>query len=398
MWRGRGIPPVRRSAARGPGTPGPGTIWVHAVSVGEIAAAQRLLGALLDEYHPGHDLLLTTVTKGGRQYAQSRLDPRIRLAQLPHDTPGGARRFLEAADPALAIFIESEIWPNLFGQLSARNVPLLVLNGRISRRSARRFHRLGLLFRPAFAATGCVGAQTPTQRARFRFLGAPRVTVTGNLKFDNRPDPEDAERGRAFRQALLGNFPGHRILLCASTRPGEEDALLGHLAPDRLGKTVLVVVPRHTERAGAVAEALARRGFSPARKSDPQAAERARAIVGDTLGEMALYYAAADVAIVGGSFAPFGGQNPVEAMALGTPVVTGPHCENFAPFIRDARRAGIIHVAKDAGEAARVALGLAGDPGRAAEIGAKGAEYALSLGGATERSMRIVREHLPPPG
>lgn len=368
---------------------------MHAVSVGEIAAAKGLLDALLEEYHPRQSVLLTTVTKGGREFAQGRLDPRIRLAHLPHDAPWTARKFIDAADPALAIFVESEVWPNLFGQLSARGIPLLILNGRISRRSARRFHRMGLLFRPAFGTIGCVGAQTPRQRARFRFLGAPNVTVTGNLKFDNLPDEKDAERGRSLRQSLLGNFPGHRILLIASTRPGEEEMLLEHLSPSVLGDTILVVVPRHIERAGEVADAMERRGFAPVLKSDP-AAVRSKAIIGNTLGEMPLYYAMADAAVVGGSFKPFGGQNPVEPMMLGKPVVTGPHCENFASFIRAARRDGAVHVAKDTAEAVRVAVGWMSDPARTSDLGAKGLEHAKALGGATVQSMAIVRAHLTP--
>ncbi|MGH8746601.1 MAG: 3-deoxy-D-manno-octulosonic acid transferase, partial [Burkholderiales bacterium] len=295
-------------------------------------------------------------------------------------------RFVAHFGPRIGIMMETEVWPNLLAACRERGVPVILANARMSRKSARGYGRFACLTRPAFASLAAVCAQDRSAVRRLRRLGAPNVALTGNLKFDVVPDPAKVEEGRAFRTALRGR----KVLLWASTREGEEALLLDALGED--DGSLLVVVPRHPQRCEEVAALLAARGLVFARRSlgeTPHAGKRA--YLGDTMGEMAFYYAACDAALIGGSFRRLGGQNLIEACAAGKPAVLGPHMFNFEEATRQALAAGAALQLPDAGEAMRAARALLGDAGRRARMGAAGLQLCAAHRGATGRHLALVR-------
>jgi len=392
-WRGRREPGYRREIAErfGYGAPhAPGRLlWVHAVSVGEARASAPLVRALQRD-HPDHEILVTCLTASGRETVKQVFGESVLVAWLPYDLPGAVRRFLERYRPRLGVMLETEIWPNLLAACRGYGVPVLLANARMSQRSARRYQRLPGLTRPAFESLAAVCAQGPADARRLRLLGARDISVAGSLKFDIAPDPAKAQEGRAFR-ARLGE---RRVLLLASTREGEEAMLLGRHgeAPDDV---LLVLVPRHQPRFEAVAELARGMGISMARRSrgDVPGAEH-RLYLGDTMGEMAFYYALADVAVIGGSFAPLGGQNLIEACAAGTPVVAGPHMFNFADVTRLAVRAQAALQVSDAAAALGAARALLADPARRARMGEAGRRLCERHRGAAARHAEACRRLL----
>jgi len=389
-WRGRREPGYREGIAErfGHGTlePKPKLLWVHAVSVGEVRAAAPLVRALARDY-PDHDVLVTCLTAGGREMAKQVFGESVLHAWLPYDLPRAVWRFLEHYRPRLGVLVETEIWPNLLAACAEDGVPVVLASARLSERSARGYARLSGLSRPAAQALAAVCAQSEADAARLRAVGAREVTVAGNLKFDVEPDPSQAEAGRAFRAAL-----GERkVLLLASTREGEEERLLGALGPRDDG-TLVVLVPRHQRRFDEVAALAARMGYRPARRSRGEApGPGARLYLGDTMGEMAFYYAASDVAVIGGSFEPLGGQNLIEACAAGVPVVTGPHMFNFADVTRRALEAQAALQAGDAAAAIAQARALLDDPPRRARMAEAGRRLCAEHRGATARHLAACR-------
>jgi 3-deoxy-D-manno-octulosonic-acid transferase len=389
-WRGRREPGYREDLAGRFGhstlEPKPQLLWVHAVSVGEVRAAAPLVRALQRAY-PDHDVLVTCLTAGGREMARQVFGESVLHAWLPYDLPRAVWRFLEHYRPRLGVLVETEIWPNLLAACAEDGVPVLLASARLSERSARGYARLGALARPAAAALAGVCAQSEADAERLRALGARQVTVAGNLKFDLEPDSAQAEAGRAFR-AGLGD---RKVLLLASTREGEEERLLGALGPQDDG-TLVVLVPRHQRRFDEVAALAARMGFGLARRSRAEAPGPAqRLYLGDTMGEMAFYYAASDVAVIGGSFEPLGGQNLIEACAAGVPVVTGPHMFNFADVTGRALEAGAAIQSADAAAALAAARALLADPQRRARMGEAGRRLCAEHRGATERHLAACR-------
>jgi 3-deoxy-D-manno-octulosonic-acid transferase len=396
-WRARREPGYREAVAERFGASGlrvkPQLLWVHAVSVGEARACAPLVRALQKEY-PDHDLLMTCLTAAGRETVKQVYGDSVLCAWLPYDLPGGLRRFLEHYRPRLGVLVETEVWPNLVHACAQRGVPLVLANARMSARSARGYHAVPGLTRPAFAALAAVCAQSEADAARIRELGAGAVSVTGNLKFDIEPDPAQGEAGRAWRAAL----PHARVLLLASTREGEEAQLLGALGAQEDG-TLAVLVPRHPQRFDEVAALARRLGFAPARRSQGEAPRAGtRLYLGDTMGEMAFYYAAADVAVIGGSFEPLGGQNLIEACAAGVPVVAGPHMFNFADATRLALEAQAALQAADAPAAIAAARALLGDPQRRAQMGEAGRRLCAAHRGAAARHLAVCRSLLRAPG
>jgi 3-deoxy-D-manno-octulosonic-acid transferase len=279
--------------------------------------------------------------------------------------------------------METEVWPNLIGGCAANGVPVVLANARMSEKSARGYERWSSLMRPAFASLAAVCAQSAADAERLRALGATRVQVSGNLKFDVTPGPAQVAAGRAWREAL-----GRPVLLLASTREGEEELLLketGHLGSAAL----VLLVPRHPQRFDQVAQlAQSRRTLNPV----PAATDRVH--LGDTMGEMAFYFAAADVAVIGGSFMPLGGQNLIEALAAGTPVVTGPSMFNFAEATRLAVAAGAAVQAADARAAIAQAAALLQDEKRRRAMGDAGRKFCEAHRGAAERQLAVCLELL----
>jgi 3-deoxy-D-manno-octulosonic-acid transferase len=395
-WRGRREPGYRRAigerlgrygAQRGRGSRSSERplVWIHAVSVGEARASAPLVRALAAAPERC-EVLLTCTTAAGREMLASLHGGGAQIVWLPWDTPGAVRRFLEHFRPRLGVLIETEIWPNLIAACGAAGVPLVLASARLSEKSARRYARAAALVRPAFGALAAVCAQSKEDGERLRALGARAVEVCGNLKFDVAPDAAKLAAGAAFRAALAGR----RVLLLASTREGEEAMLLDALgAPPP--EMLVMVVPRHPARFEEVERLIAARGFRLARRSGGAEPRQAQVLLGDTLGEMDFYYAAADVAVIGGSFAPLGGQNLIEALAAGAPVVLGPHMFNFAEATRLALQAGAAVQARDAAAAIREALGLLADSARRQAMGEAGRRLCAAHRGATERHLARCR-------
>lgn len=379
-WRGRREPRYREALAERFGryrTPTrPNLIWIHAVSVGEARAAAPLVKALAD-----HSILITCTTAAGRETLEQLYGDSVMTAYLPYDYPEAVERFLGHFRPRLAILMETEVWPNLLASCKEFKVPVVLANARMSEKSARGYARWRRLSRPAFASLAAVCAQSAADGGRLRSLGAANVEVTGNLKFDAQPDPAQLAAGQAWRARL------HRpVVLLASTREGEEKLLLAERAP---GAALLVVVPRHPQRFDEVAALVDSR-----RTQQPLPAPGERVHLGDTMGEMAFYYAACDVAVIGGGFVPHGGQNLIEALACGAPVVLGPHMFNFAEASELALAAGAALQADDAGEAMRAAFALLDEEARRQKMSAAGRKLCEAHRGATAHHLAVCRRFL----
>jgi 3-deoxy-D-manno-octulosonic-acid transferase len=366
-----------------------GWIWVHAVSLGETRAAAALIEALRAE-RAGMTLLLTHGTATGREAGASLLRKGDVQVWLPFDTPGATRRFFAHFRPAVGVLMETEIWPNLLREAERARVPIVSANARLSARSLRRGLRLDALMRPAARRVTLALAQTEADAARLREAGATQVEVSGNLKFDMTPEPVLLERGRAWR-ALLDRD----VVLAASTREGEETMLLDAWLQTPAPRPLLLIVPRHPQRFDEVAGLVAAAGLSLARRSGwgdapPAEALGAEVWLGDSMREMALYYAVAQVALLGGSFAPLGGQNLIEAAACGCPVVAGPHTFNFAEAAELAIEAGAALRVADITEGVATARELIADPARRADAAARAVAFARQHQGAAARMARRI--------
>ena len=375
-------------------------IWVHAVSVGEARASEPLARGLMAR-HPGAMLLATCMTAAGREALEGIWGNRARIAWLPWDEPFAVRRFLAFFRPRLAVLMETEVWFNLIGACRASGIPVALANARMSEKSARGYAMLGVLSAPAFAALDAVCAQSEADAQRLRALGARAVAVSGNLKFDLLPDAARAAEGAQRKRA----FGGRPVLLWASTREGEEAALLDALGPPAAKDPVLVIVPRHPRRFDEVAELVRRRGYALARRSagadshaaESQAAEsQAGVLLGDTMGEMAFYYALADVVVMGGSVLPFGSHNLIEPLAQGLPVVLGPSDYNFRDAAQAAIAAGAAVRAASAVQVIEAALSLLADAPRRRRMGDAGIALCASHRGATARQLEIISALLRP--
>jgi 3-deoxy-D-manno-octulosonic-acid transferase len=369
-------------------------IWVHAVSVGETRAAAPLIERLRRE-RPGARILLTHMTPTGREAGREIFGGSVTQAWLPWDYPFAVRRFLARARPAAGLLLETEIWPNLLAACHAGGVPVFLVNARLSARSAAGYARLPGLAREALGQLAGVAAQTPEDASRLEALGARDVAVTGNIKFDLALPDDVAERGRRLRK-LFG--AGRRVLVAGSTRQGEEALLVEAIEAAAPPPDVLVVVvPRHPQRFEEVAALLAARGRPVGRRSTGEPVPLdARYALGDSMGEMLAYYAAADVVFVGGSLKPFGGQNLIEPCAVGRPVIFGPHTFNFESAAEAALAEGAGLRACDAAHAASLAIGLLDDAGRRTEMGRRAEGFARANRGALDRLAAWLAPRLLP--
>jgi 3-deoxy-D-manno-octulosonic-acid transferase len=398
-WRGRREPLYRHAIGerfgryRQPAMPG--WVWVHAVSLGETRAAAALVDALRCEW-PGMRLLLTHGTATGREAGRALLREGDRQTWLPYDTPGAAQRFLRQHAPRVGVLLETEIWPNLLLAAQRRHVPMVLASARLSASSQRRGERLSALIRPAVESLALVLAQSEADAQRLRRAGARDVRVCGNLKFDLQPDAGLIARGQAWRGAL-----GRPVVLAAVTREGEEAALLAAWAAQAqpqgaaASRPLLLIVPRHPQRFDEVAALVVAAGLSLARRSTfgdaPPADATAQDVwLGDSMQEMALYYGLADVALLGGSFEPLGGQNLIEAAACGCPMLMGPHTFNFTEAARLAEVAGAALRVPTLGAAVHEAQALLGDVPRRTAMAGNGLEFARTHAGAAARMARAV--------
>ena len=389
LWRGRKQPEYLHNLGERYGFYGQAApvklIWVHAVSVGETRAAQPLIEGLLARW-PGHRILLTGMTPTGRAAGREVYGDRVIQAYLPYDYPGAVGRFFRHFRPAFGVLMETEIWPNLLLGARRVGVPVVLANARLSVRSARGYGRFSGLVGPAFAALSGVAAQTRGDAERLAGLGATVVEVCGNLKFDVRPPAEKVDLSRQWRHAI-GQRP---IWLAASTREGEEVLVLEAWRRVAIPGALLVLVPRHPQRFDEVAALLQQRGLPSRRRSQGLPAEDTEVWLGDSMGEMAAYFSLADLAFVGGSLLPLGGQNLIEAAACGCPVLVGPHTFNFLQATEDAIAAGAAQRVANADELGACVDALLRDGGRLAVMRAAAGEFARAHQGAAERMLRFI--------
>ncbi|HEY0940496.1 MAG TPA: lipid IV(A) 3-deoxy-D-manno-octulosonic acid transferase [Steroidobacter sp.] len=386
IFSGAESEPVPR--VRGPSAQPP--LWIHAVSVGEVQAAAPLVRALLKEY-PQHSLLITTATPTGAQRVQSLFGGAVRHAYLPYDLPGAVRRFLDRVRPSLAIVMEREIWPNLFRECERRRIPILLASARISERSALRHKKLAALFSDALSGNVTVAAQTTQDAERYRSIGARRVLVTGNVKFDIEAPEAARKAGEELRATQLAGRP---VWVAGSTHDGEEQQLLEahRLVLEQRPDALLVLVPRHPNRFDAVHAWLKSEQIAYAARSRNESMTAATTVLlVDTLGELMTFYAAADIAFVGGSLiSTVGGHNLLEPAVLQRPILVGPHNFNAPDIAQLMMERGAARQVDSAAQLAAAILELYTDPTARAEMGAKGYAIVAENRGALQRIMELI--------
>lgn len=396
-WRSLRAPLYRRRVAERLAlvdTP-PADVWVHAVSVGEVQAAERLVRHLL-ERDPPLRVLVTTTTPTGAARLADLFGERVVHRYTPYDLPGIVGRFLARVRPRLLIVMETEIWPNTLDLCARRGIPAILANARLSARSARGYARLAGLTRRTFACFDRIAAQSESDAGRFVDLGADpaRITVTGSVKFDLRQTPDLAGLTGSLRRLWGAERP---VWVAASTHEGEERQVLEahRQVLARLPRALLVLVPRHPERFERVAALVARQGFGLARRSrDQVCGPETQVFLGDSMGELAAMLAGADVAFIGGSLVPTGGHNLLEAAAVGVPVVVGPHTFNFAAISELMLNEGAaIRIADASGLAEAVTAWLA-DGAERARVGELGRTLVERNRGALDRLVRLVEGRL----
>jgi 3-deoxy-D-manno-octulosonic-acid transferase len=374
--------------------PAPRPLWLHAASVGEIQAAAPLIRALQSR-HPGCPLLVTTTTPTGAERVRALFGDSVRHLYAPYDLPGVVRRFLRRIRPRLVVVMETELWPNLYHALHAGGIPLLLVNARVSPRSAARYRRLGGLTRATVRCIDAIAAQSTADAERYAALGAApsRLTTTGNIKFDLSLADDLAQAGRSLRSELGAGRPAW---IAASTHAGEEEQVLAAhrrllaARPDLL----LILVPRHPERFDGVAALCREQGFAVARRSRREVRPDAQIYLGDTMGELMRLYAAADAAFVGGSLVPIGGHNLLEPAALGLAPISGPHLFNFQQIAALLMDAEALLVAHDAAELAARLARLLDDPAERRSAGRRARAVVEANRGALERTLALIGRYL----
>ena len=385
-------------------------VWVHAVSLGETRTAAILLQALRAQ-SPGLRVLLTHGTATGRAEGKGLLREGDVQAWQPWDNRASVRRFFAHFKPRLGLLMETEVWPNTVAIAKAQAVPLVLVNARMSGKSLQQALRMGPLSRPAYETLSAVYAQSERDATRLQELGAPVRGVFGNLKFDATPDPSQLAQGRRWRKAL-----GHPVLMLASSREGEEDSFLERIQAMALSGRELsvpgalpdgaveeaaadhvqiLIVPRHPQRFDEVAALALKYGLTVSRRSSwVDGPEPADVWLGDSIGEMSLYYAISDVALLGGSFAPLGGQNLIEAAACGCPVVMGPHTFNFSEVSEMAEAAGAASRVGNMADAVRSARALLARPARQQAAATASVDFTAQHRGAAANTVQALAPFL----
>jgi 3-deoxy-D-manno-octulosonic-acid transferase len=395
-WRARREPRYREHIAERFGYYTGGSaaplIWLHAVSLGETRGAEALVNALLERY-PDHRLLLTHMTPTGRAAGEALYADRVLRAYLPYDTPVAVARFLQHFSPQVGLLMETEIWPNLIRACRDRRTPLLLINARLSERSARRYARVGGFAREVLNELTGIAAQSESDAQRFIALGANKVSAVGNLKFDIDPPSQQIALGEALRSAI-GDRP---VMLAASTREGEEELVLDAVAAAAVPGLLTILVPRHPQRFDAVVKLIDARGLRWQRRSElgatPKAggvAEVTQVVLGDSLGEMFAYYRSADLAFIGGSLVDWGGHNLIEACAIGTPVLVGPYTMNFAEATERAIVDGAAQRVADSKELGIAIRELSDNAGQRNVMRAAAIIYSARYRGATARTLELI--------
>jgi 3-deoxy-D-manno-octulosonic-acid transferase len=371
------------------------SIWLHAVSLGEVSAAAALVRALR-AHHSTIPFVLTTATPTGRSRALALFGNDIDVRFLPYDTPGSVRRFLTRIRPRLGIIMETELWPNLLQGCRLRGVPVVLANARLSARSVSRYRRFGSLFSDAVATNTLVAAQSAEDAERFIAIGADRsqTHVIGNLKYDMQVEDSSIDKGRELRQQYIGARP---VWIAGSTHAGEEEQVLdAHAALLlTLEHALLMLVPRHPQRFESVANLLVRRDVRFDRRSVGGAVRpEAQVLLVDSVGELATLYASADVAFVGGSLVPVGGHNLLEPAALGVPVITGPHNANSKDVARLLLQSGAAVEVADARALVEQLRRFFDDAAERQRAGVRGREFVERHRGSVARLLDLIEPRL----
>ena len=394
LWRARRQPDYLRHWGErlgwGPRLGPRRRILIHAVSVGETRAAAPLVKALQERY-PEREILLTHTTPTGRETGRELFGDSVRQAYLPYDFAPLVALFLGRVRPDCCVVMETELWPECLLACHSRGIPAFLVNARLSERSAKGYRRFRPLVARALQSLAGLAAQTGPDGERLAQLGAEGIRITGNLKFDVAPPAGWETRAGELRKRFGDRF----VFLAASTRDGEEAALLDALLPVDLAKLLIVIVPRHPQRFDEVARLIEARRVGWARRSAGGAGpDDLRVFLGDSMGELAAYYGAADVAYVGGSLVPLGGQNLIEAAAAGCPALIGPHTWNFTEAAEQAVAQGCALRVADHVELVAAVAALHADPARLTAMARAGLRFAEANRGATARVMDLIASGL----
>ena len=369
-----------------------GSIWLHAVSVGEVQASVPLVNSLVKQF-PDRRILVSTVTPTGAERVAALFGDAVQHCYLPFETPYAVGRFFDNAKPDIALILETEIWPNLYFECGQRDIPLILVSARISPNSVDTYRRFLPLFRETLSYGIVIAAQSEPDAERFRQLGAApeRTWVTGNIKFDIELPEDLLERGNAFRR---DNFAGRPVWVAASTHDREEDQVLHAHAMVRkqFPDALLILVPRHPERFPIVRNLLQRQGLDfVARTDNERCTADTEVYLGDTMGDVPMFYAAANVAFVGGSLVPIGGHNLLEPAALGRPVITGPHLFHTQDIADKFATLGASIAVNDAGQLGAAVAGLFADEAAATDIGNRGRDIVQQNRGALDRLLELLQ-------
>jgi 3-deoxy-D-manno-octulosonic-acid transferase len=379
-------------------SPRSGIVWLHAVSVGEVQAAAGLVQGLRRR-RPDLPIVITTVTPTGAQRARALFGDTVQHCYLPYDLPGAVRRFLDRVAPQVAIILETEIWPTLYAELGRRGIPLVLGSARLSVRSVDRYRRMASLFRDTLSHGIVIGAQTAADADRFRSIGAPpeRVQVTGNVKYDLEIPQPQVDAGRDLRRRWGVERP---VWIAGSTHEGEEEAaLVAHARlRDHHANALLVLVPRHPQRFEAVRALLRKREvrFAQRGAGELPAAEHSVFLV-DTLGELQMFYAGADVAFVGGSLVPIGGHSLLEPAVLGLPMLSGPHTHNAQDIATLLEQSGALRIVRSRDALGRDLQTWIDEPAVARAAGEKGRLAVAANRGAVDRLLAMIEPLLSRP-
>jgi 3-deoxy-D-manno-octulosonic-acid transferase len=390
VWRARKQPKYLNHIAerfgRYPVKANKPVIWLHTVSVGETRAAATLVQCLLEKY-PHHQILLTHTTPTGRAASEQLYADDVMRIYLPYDYPFAVQRFLNHFKPQIGVLLETEVWFNLIHQCNTSHIPLLLLNARLSEKSAAKYARFPHLTHEGLHGLHLIAAQTDDEAQRLASLCGRAVSTMGNLKFDIEPPPAMLELGVLLR-GLFGVRP---VFLAASTREGEEALLLDALHNISDKNTLTVIVPRHPQRFDEVANLIQQRGFRLQRRSANEPIKPDTQIVlGDSMGEMFAYYAACDITFIGGSLLPLGGQNLIEACAVGKPVLIGAHTYNFAQATELAIACGAAIQVNDADELVLQLNSLLLNTPRTQAMAQAGLHFVSENQGATPHAIRLM--------
>ncbi len=399
LWRSRRQPEYRQHWAERLGfygtglTPGKNSprFWLHAVSVGETRATQPLVRQLRERW-PHCQILITHMTPTGRQTSRDLYGDDVSCVYLPYDWPFSMRRFLRHFQPTMGILLETELWPNLIAACRQQNIPLLLINARLSEKSARGYARFPGLTREALQNLSAIAAQSHQDTTRLKALGASDITLMGNLKFDISPPPELLTLGALWRKQRARR----PALLVASSREGEETLIFDAWARQARRDVLLIVVPRHPQRFDAVEALAVARGLRVTRRSSgTEIPAKTDVFLGDSMGEMFAYYASSDVAFMGGSLLDYGCQNLIEACAVGVPVLLGPSTYNFSEAAAAALDCKAAQSITTAEQMIEQALSLIDNAGACERASRAGLSFAAQHRGATQRAMALIELRLP---